>query len=99
MPKIADYREHSDLSAFLVIVRYTYRNKRALKFSALIRAIVADASIYFLAMVAMQIYVQLSVGLTKVQTFSRFPFHFAILNYKHSGYRSTTSVSVSMPPI
>ena len=66
MLNIADRGEHLDLSAFLVIARYTYHNKRMLKFSALVRAIVAEASIYFLAMLAMQIYVQLSVSLMQV---------------------------------
>ena len=66
--EIADYKEHSDISAFLIIAQYTYRNKRMLKFSALVRAIVAEASIYFLAMLAMQIYVQLSVSLMQVQS-------------------------------
>ena len=66
MPGIADRAEHSELSAFLVIVRYTYRNKSTLRFSALIRTMVKDATIYFLAMVAMQTYVQLSLYLMEV---------------------------------
>jgi len=53
-------------SAFLVIIWYTYRNKSTLKFSALIRTMVTEATIYFLAMVALQTYVQLSLSLTKV---------------------------------
>ena len=54
-----------------------------LKFSALVRAIVAEASIYFLAMIAMQIYVQSSVSLMKVWSFSRFPLHFMIIDHKY----------------
>ena len=61
---------HLDLSAFLVIARYTIRNKSTLKFSALIRTIVADASMYFLAMIAMQTYVQLSLNLMEVESLS-----------------------------
>ena len=83
VPRIFDHREHLELSAFLVIVRYTYRNKRMLKFSALVRAIVAEASMYFLAMIAMQIYVQSSVSLMKVWSFSRFPLHFMIIDHKY----------------
>ena len=83
MLNIADRGEHLDLSAFLVIARYTYCNKRVLKFSALIRAIVAEASIYFIAMIAMQIYVQLSVSLTQVRSFSRSPLHFVIIDHEY----------------
>ena len=83
MLNIADRGEHLDLSAFLVIARYTYCNKRVLKFSALIRAIVAEASIYFIAMIAMQIYVQLSVSLTQVRSFSRFPLHFVVIDHEY----------------
>lgn len=83
VPRVFDHGKHLELSAFLVIVRYTYRNKRMLKFSALVRAIVAEASIYFLAMIAMQIYVQSSVSLMKVWSFSRFPLHFMIIDHKY----------------
>jgi len=54
-----------ELSAFIVIVLYTYRNKSTLKLSALIRTLVAEATVYFLVMVALQIYVQLSLALLK----------------------------------
>ena len=83
MAKIADGVEHPDLSAFLVIAWYTYRNKRMLQFSVVIRAIIADASIYFIAMIALQIYVQLSLSLTKVRSFSELPFHFAIIDHEY----------------
>jgi len=53
--------EHLELSAFLVIIRYTYHNKSMLKFSALIRTMVTEATIYFLAIVTMQTYVLLSL--------------------------------------
>ena len=45
-----------ELSAFIVIVWYICRDKTTLKFSALIRTIVTEATVYFLAMVAMQTY-------------------------------------------
>ena len=67
MANIADGGEHPDLFAFLVIAWYTYRKKRMLQFSVVIRAIIGDASIYFIAMIAMQLYVQLSVTLSKVR--------------------------------
>ena len=41
-----------------------------LKLSAVIRTIVAEATMYFLAMVALQIYVQLSFVLMEVWSFS-----------------------------
>lgn len=62
----ADHEARLELSVFLVIARYTYRNKSTLKFSALIRTIAAEATIYFLAMIAMQIYVQLALNLMEV---------------------------------
>jgi len=52
-----------ELSAFLVIAWYTYRNKSALKFSALVRTIISEATIYFLVMIALQTYIQLSLSI------------------------------------
>jgi len=37
---------------FMTVVRYTYRDKSTLKFSAIVRTIEAEATIYFLVMVA-----------------------------------------------
>ena len=62
---------HSDLSAFLIVAWYTYRNRGALKFSALIRAIATEGTAYFLVMVIVQTYIQLSLGLMEVQSFAR----------------------------
>jgi len=53
--------EHLELSAFIVVVWYTYRIRSSLEFSVLIRTIVTEATIYFLAMVALQAYVLLSL--------------------------------------
>ena len=66
MPKITDCGGHPELSAFLVIAWYTILDKRMLKLSGLVRTIVAEATIYFIAMVAIQIYVQLSLNLMEV---------------------------------
>ena len=68
MPRVAHHAKHLELSAFLVIVWHTYHNKTMLKFSALIRTIVAEATIYFLAMIALQMYVQLSLIFMKVRS-------------------------------
>ena len=68
--RIADYEVHLELSAFLVIVWYTYRNKSALKFSALVRTIAAEATVYFLVMVTAQVYIQLSLSLMEVYSLS-----------------------------
>ena len=65
-----DHGEHPELSAFLVIAWYTYRNKAALKFSALVRTIASEATMYFLVMVAVQTYIQMSLSLMKVQSLS-----------------------------
>ena len=56
-------RNNSELSAFLVVIWCAYRNVSTFKFSAVIRTIVAEATMYFLAMVALQVYVQLSFAL------------------------------------
>ena len=48
----------TEISAFIVVVRYTYCNKRLLEFSGLVRAITTQATIYFLAIIAIQIYLQ-----------------------------------------
>jgi len=55
-----------DTSAILTVIWYTYRNKGSLKFSALARVIIAEATIYFIIMLAAQIYIQISFNLIKV---------------------------------
>ena len=60
IPRIADHGKHLDVSAFLVVAWCTFRNTNMLKFSVVIRTIATEATIYFLAMVALQIYSQLS---------------------------------------
>jgi len=67
---IADRGIHAELSAFLAIAWYTYRNKGALKFSALIRTIISEATIYFMVMIAVQTYIQISLSLMKVRSLS-----------------------------
>ena len=57
-----------ELSAFLVIAFYAYRNRGTLRFSALLYTIAAESTVYFLAMVAAQVYIQLSFNLTKVRS-------------------------------
>jgi len=94
--RIADNGNYSEVSAFLVIVWYTYRNKSSLKLSALVRTIITDATIYFLAMVALQIYIQVSFVLTEVRSLFQFVLYFMIANPYTSGHQSTTFVSVSI---
>ena len=72
-----------ELSAFLVIVFYTYRNKRSLKFSGLVFTVVTESTVYFLAMVAAQIYVQISYNLIKVWSLSRPLLRFVIITHDH----------------
>lgn len=78
--RVTDHGVRLELSAFLVIVWYTYRNKSALKFSALIRTIAAEATVYFLVMVAAQVYIQLSLSLMEVLSLSRFLLYFMIVD-------------------
>ena len=68
---IADHGVHLELSAFLVMAWYAYRNKGALKISVLVRTIVSEATIYFLVMVAAQTCIQVSLSLTEVLALSR----------------------------
>ena len=78
-PRIVDHGEYLDLSAFLVVIWCTYRNK----FSGLIRAIAADATVYFLAVVAAQVYIQTACVLMDVRSFARFPRYFLRVEYNH----------------
>lgn len=66
IPRIAVHGKNLDLSAFLVVAWCAYRNISTVKLSVVVRTIVAEATMYFLAMVAVQIYVQLSYVFTKV---------------------------------
>ena len=66
------------------------------KFSAIVRTIVAEATIYFLAMVALQIYIQISLVLMEVQCLSRFTRYTIIVDSNTSGHHSTTFVLVSI---
>ena len=86
-PSVFDHVEHLELSAFLVIALYTYSNKRALKFSAVVSTIVSEATIYFLAMVAVQTFIQISMNVMEVRSLSRFPLRFVIAEPNASGSR------------
>ena len=57
-----------EISVFMVIVWYTYRNKDSLKFSALVRAIIAQATIYFLVIAGVQIYLQVALPFRTVRS-------------------------------
>ena len=70
MQRVADRGEHLELSAFLVIIWYTYCNQSSLVISGVIRTVVAEATIYFLAMLALQTYIQLSLHITEVRSLS-----------------------------
>ena len=61
---------------------YIYRNKGALKISALIRTIVTEGTIYFFAIVAVQTYTQISLTLLKVYSLPRSPLHLVVINHK-----------------
>ena len=78
-----DHGIHLELSAFLTIAWYTYRNKSALKFSALVRTIAAEATVYFLVMVAAQVYIQLSLTLMEVYSFVSL-LHFVVIDREYS---------------
>ena len=52
-----------ETSAFAVVVWYVCRDKNILKFSALVRTIVKQATIYFIVIVAVQIYLQVILSL------------------------------------
>lgn len=62
--------EHLEISIFLVIVWYTYHNQGKFRFSALVRTIITEATIYFLVMSAMQTYVLISWSLMSVWSLS-----------------------------
>ena len=66
---VADRGTNLDVSAFLVIAWYAYRGMPVFKLSAVVRTIVTEGTIYFLAMLAMQIYTQMSFALTEVWSF------------------------------
>ena len=70
LPGIVDHGKHPDLSAFLVIAWCIFYNASAFKVSAVIRTIAADSTIYFLAMVAVQVYSLLSFVFMEVQSLS-----------------------------
>ena len=102
-PRIVDNGEHLELSAFLVMVWFTYREKSKLKVSVLIRTIIAEGTIYFLAMVALQIYIQVSFVLTEVWSLPiHTPFHdhqskyprASINNFRHCEYTPTRAVKL-----
>ena len=54
-----------------------------LRLSTLVRTIVAEASVYLLAMLAARIYMQLSLAFTDVQFLSHFSLYLVIVNQKY----------------
>ena len=63
---------HAEVSAFAIIVWRTYRN---VKFFALVRIVVTQATIYFIAVVVVQLFVQVATPLGDVRPFSYFPWY------------------------
>jgi len=66
---VADGGTNLDVSAFLVLAQYAYRDLRVFELSTVVRAIVTEGTIYFLAMLAIQIYTLLSFVLMEVCLF------------------------------
>ena len=62
---------YTEISAFAVVVWYVYHDKHMLEFSALVRTIVKQATIYFIVIVAVQIYLQVFLSLGIVWSFAR----------------------------
>jgi len=60
IPTITDREEYLDVSAFIVVAWCIFHNMRALKISTVIRTIATDTTVYFVVMVAVQVYSQLS---------------------------------------
>ena len=60
-----------EVSAFTIIVWHTYRSSHGLRLMALIRTIVIQASVWFIAIIITQIYVQVSFHYMEVWTFVR----------------------------
>lgn len=63
----------TEVSAFVVVVWYTHRNREALETSSLVRAIAKQATIYFLVIVGVQIYLQVALRFGTVRSFVHSP--------------------------
>ena len=57
-------------SAFAIIVWYTYRNRSTLKFMALVRTVVVQASTWFIAIVIAQVHIQANFSHLLVRPFA-----------------------------
>jgi len=62
---VVDRGTNPDISAFLIITWSAYRGMRVFKLSAVLRTIVTEGTIYFLAMLGMQIFTQACFVLNK----------------------------------
>ena len=51
-----------DVSVFAIVVWYTFRHTNMFKFSALLRTMLAQATVYIIAIIIMQIYIQVSLS-------------------------------------
>ena len=94
--RIAD-RGNTELSAFLIIIWYAYRNRGLFKLSALVRAIVTEASIYFLAMVTAQTCIQVSISFMGVRFVSHTVMQLLIIIV--ADCRPTAFLPVSIPSL
>ena len=83
-----------ETSAFAVVIWYTYRDQNMLRFSALVRTIVKQATIYFIVIVAVQIYLQVYLSLGIVWPRPLPVFCHDWLTYKHDLYSDKTFLAV-----
>ena len=60
-----------EVSAFTIVVWYTYRNRSMLKLMVLVRTIVTQASIWFIGIIIAHIYIQANFSGLAVCSFVR----------------------------
>ena len=80
-----------EASAFFVIVWYLHPRNRAFGFSAVMRTILTEATVYFFAMVAVHTY-----SIIGVRLFTWSPHRAVVVKYDSAGHRQRTEIFVSV---
>ena len=61
-----------EISAFTIIVWYAYHPGNTFKLMALVRTVLIQASIWFIAIIIVQMYIQVNFSSLAVRPFTRF---------------------------
>ena len=81
-----------EVSAFAIVVWSTYPHVKMFKFLALVRTLVTQATMYFIVVIAVHIFVLVVASLGIVRSFAHFPWCIAMAKDDHYRFAFTQRI-------